>query len=148
MNENASPAIFSPTFLRESVLIAVLAGNSSLSSVLSALELPRDTDVEKSVKQLLSDPAFLREVEHARQRTEEWIVKKFKQHGMQYAKRMDELTKNSDPRVAFQATKDLLDRIGTAPQQRVAVSGMGQYQALLKELEPDAEKPDEHEKPS
>lgn len=131
-----------PSFLRESVLIAVLSGSVSLESIMQAIE-SNDGDVKLSVGRLLRDPSFLREVEKARERIDETVVGWFKKRGLKYAKEMDKLTSNQDPRVAFQATKDLLDRIGTKPEQRVAVSGLDQYKALLRDLAPEKADPAE-----
>lgn len=134
--EQTLPQSFDPSSLRESVFVACVAGNSSLSSIMHVIE-QSGADIEKFVSRLLHDMAFLREVEKARERIDETVIGWFKKRGMKYAQRMDTLTDNQDPRVAFQATKDLLDRIGTKPEMRVAVSGMDQYKALLKELTPD-----------
>ena len=124
--------------LRESVLVAVLSGALSPDSIMQAIE-QTDGDVRQCVERILRDPLFLREVEKARERIDETVVGWFKKRGLTYAKAMDKLTKNQDPRVAFQATKDLLDRIGTKPEARLAVSGMDQYKALLKDLVPEKE---------
>jgi hypothetical protein len=127
----------SPSYLRDSALVAVVSGLSSVTSITTAIGLKGNSDAEKAVHTLLQDPEFLRECEKARDRIDETVIKKFKQSGLKAADRMIALVDAEDPRVAFQATKDILDRIGTAPQQRVAVSGMQQYQSLLKELEKD-----------
>lgn len=130
------PQSFDPTSLRESVFVACVAGNSSLSSIMTAIEQSGE-DVEKFVSRLLHDMAFLRDVEKAQEQMQETVLRWFKKRGLKYALRMDSLSDNTDPRVAFQATKDLLDRIGTKPEQRVAVSGLDQYRALVKELMPE-----------
>jgi len=134
--------ILQPSFLRDSVLVAVLSGSVAIESIMQAIE-SNDADVRLSVGRLLQDPSFLREVEKARERIDETVVGWFKKRGLKYAKQMDGLTANADPRVAFQATKDLLDRIGTKPEARIAVSGMDQYKALLKDLVPEPVKPAE-----
>ena len=140
--EQSLPQSFDPSSLRESVLIALLSGNQSPASIMYAIEQNGEI-VEKHVGALLRDPAFLREVEQARQQIDETVVGWFKKRGLKYAKRMDTLSENQDPRVAFQATKDLLDRIGTKPEAKIAVSGISQYKKLLEELapEPAAEEP-------
>ena len=125
-----------PSFLRDSVLVAVLSGQSRVKSIMQAIGLVGE-ESEKAVYKLLQEPEFLREVEKARERIDETVIKQFKKQGLKAADRMTKLMDSDDPRVAFQATKDILDRIGTKPEQRLAVSGMQQYQQLLKDLAPD-----------
>lgn len=136
MADQTLPATLLLTYLRDSIKLACLAGQSSTASIMTAIDAS-GPDVEAAVTALLKDPAFLREVEHAREAMNETLVRWFKTRGPAYAKRMDELTKDDDPRVAFQATKDLLDRIGTRPEQRVAISGMQVWKGLLDELKPE-----------
>lgn len=101
-----------------------------------------DPVMERNIRGLLDDPAFLREAEKEREQVEGRVIKWFKQRGLKYAERMDQLSGNSDPRVAFQATKDVLDRIGTGPAQKVALTGVEAYKALLEELKPDGKRAD------
>jgi hypothetical protein len=96
-----------------------------------------DGAVEKNVAKLLNDPEFIRESQKATEQVDEQVIKWFKARGLGYANRMHELTLNGDPRVSFQATKDVLDRIGTGPAQKIAMSGVDSYKALLKELQPE-----------
>ena len=138
MEQSLQPS-FELFSLRESVLIAVLSGASNLSAIMSVIEQSGEP-AEKQVALLLRDPAFGREVEEARARMDQTVIGWARRNGLTYVRRMDRLSADDDPRVAFAATKDLLDRIGTAPSQKVAVSGMEQYKALLKELQPDPQK--------
>ena len=126
--------------LRLLVKESVLSGNESLSAILTHIG-DSDGKNANAVKRLLSDGMFLRELEQARLNIEDTVIKWFKRRALTYAKQMDKLAKHDDPRVAFQANKDALDRIGTKPEQKVAVSGIDQYRALIVELtgEDDAE---------
>lgn len=132
----------SSTFLRSLVLDALLSGQLTSSAIMKHLGLT-DSAVERGVKALLNDPQFLREAERERERVEERVIKWFKQRGLRYAERMDKLSENDDPRVAYQATKDALDRIGTAPTQKVAMGGVEAYKALIEGLRPDGERKDD-----
>lgn len=131
----------SSSFLRSLVTDALLSGQLTVSAIMKHLGL-NDPAVEKSVRGLLDDAQFLREVEREREQVETRVVKWFKQRGLKYAENMDKLSQNSDPRVAFQATKDLLDRIGTSPEQKVALTGVAAYKALLEELKPNGKRAD------
>ena len=119
--------------LRLRVKECLLSGLSSASAIMKSIG---DTEGRNAnaVLRLLNDGAFLREVETARLNIEDTVIRWFKKRALAYAKQMDALAKNPDPRVAFQANKDALDRIGTKPTERINVSGLDQYRALIEGL--------------
>jgi hypothetical protein len=119
--------------LRLKVKECLLSGVSGATAITKAIGDSDGKNVS-AVRWLLNDGVFLREVEQARLNIEDTVIKWFKRRALQYAKQMDELAKNPDPRVAFQANKDALDRIGTKPTERVNVSGLDQYRALIEGL--------------
>jgi hypothetical protein len=118
------------------VIDAYLNGHSTTSAITKHLGLSAP-DAEQSVRSLLASPEFLREAEKARDAVEDRVVKWFKSRGLAYAQRMHDLSQNSDPRVAFQATKDALDRMGASATHKLAGSALDAYKALLQELQPD-----------
>jgi hypothetical protein len=123
--------------LREKVRDAMLAGKETLGEICTYLVLAKDAPERNEIASLLRDGLFLREVDSDRLVVEQITVNWFKKRALSYAKKMDALTDAEDPRVRFQATKDALDRIGTKPENRVAVSGLDQYKALIQELMPE-----------
>lgn len=138
---SSSQEASSSTFLRSLVTDALLSGQLTSAGIMKHLGLT-DSAIEKQVKALLDDPGFLREAEREREQVENRVIKWFKQRGLKYAERMDKLSENGDPRVAFQATKDALDRIGTGAAQKVAITGAEAYRALLEELRADGKRAD------
>lgn len=110
-----------------------LAGIKSVQKIMKSGGLS-GADEESYVRRLLNDGLFLREVEKAQGQIEDTVIRWFKQRALKYAQKMDELVDSNDPRVSFQASKDALDRIGTRPTERVAVSSLDQYRELMKEL--------------
>ena len=128
LSEKSSDVLF-----REHVKEAMLAGHDETYAIMRHLRLKNGPD-RLRVKKLLGDYRFLREVESARGKVESAIIKWMKERGLKYAHLMDNLSKHKDPRVAFQATKDILDRIGTKPTDSIKVTGLDQYKALMGEL--------------
>lgn len=122
--------------LRLLVKEAVLAGNTSVTSIMKHIGLS-DDDTRNTIVSFLNDGMFRREVLQAQTNIEETVIKWFKRRALSYAKNMDSLTLCEDPRVKFQANKDALDRIGTRPEERVRVSGIDAYKQLIQELMPD-----------
>lgn len=118
---------------REHVKEAMLAGHDEVYAIMRHLRLKNGPE-RLRVKKLLGDYKFLREVEAARGKVESAIIKWMKERGLKYAQLMDQLSKHKDPRVAFQATKDILDRIGTKPADSIKVTGIDQYKILMGEL--------------
>ena len=135
----------SHSFLRSLVIDAYLNGHSTTSAITKHLGLS-EPGIENAVRSLLASPEFLREAEKARDAVEDRVVKWFKSRGLAYAERMHDLSKNTDPRVAFQATKDVLDRMGASATHKLAGSALDAYKALLQELQSDPveKKEEEH----
>jgi hypothetical protein len=121
------------------VLESALCGNETFSAITKHLGLNVELDGPR-LRRLLNDGKFWADVEKTKLKVDERVIQWLKGRGLKYARKMDALTENSDPRVAFQATKDALDRIGTAPTQKVATSNLDQYKALIDELKTDKEK--------
>ena len=138
-NDSENIGLSAELKFRASVLDAVLCGNDTPSAIMKHLGLSEPLD-GRAVRALLNSGQFWADVEKAKLRVDERVIGWLKARGLKYAQKMDGLTENADPRVAFQATKDALDRIGTSPAQKVAVSGLEAYEALVRELLPDGEK--------
>lgn len=122
-------------FLRPLVLDAMLSGNSKPASIMKHIGLSGDEN-ERLVCKLLNDVEFLREVEKAQEQIDERVIKWFKKRGLAYAERMHKLAMNDeDMRVSYQATKDALDRMGTGATQKLEVTGLDKYKALIESLQ-------------
>ena len=137
-DENELPGLSDDLKFRAAVLGSVLAGNDTPSAITKHLSLNAERDALR-LRKRLNDGKFWAEVEKAKLKVDELVIRWLKGRGLKYAEKLDALSENSDPRVAFQATKDALDRIGTRPEQRVAVSNLEAYLAVVKELMPDKE---------
>ena len=127
--------------LRPQVKEAMLAGCETAKEICGFLRVP-DADglVKASISLLLKDGAFLKDVEDSRAQIETVTIQWFKKRALKYAGVMDRLTDSKDPRVQFQAAKDALDRIGTKPENKIHVSGIEQYEQLMRELMKEPEK--------
>lgn len=131
-NESAATPL-TPSSLEEAALEGWLAGHRTAQAIVSFCGLPADQ--EESVRLLLRSKTFLRRAVEATQIVDMTILGWLRRRGLKYAVNMDSLAdRPDDPRVQFQANKDLLDRLGTGATQKVQVTTPDDWKRLAREF--------------
>lgn len=133
--ELATPSILSED-LESTVLEASLAGASSARQIARSLGWPPDDPRIAAVDHLLAQGRFQKKLVDARRDITGSVIDRFKRKLHRVAEEMEKLAleQTTDTRIKFQACKDILDRAGTAPAQKVAVNSPRAYQEMIREL--------------
>ena len=102
------------------VLEAYLAGYTSPASLAEEVFESSDPELIASLKLLIRTTAFNTAVQRAKEDLTGSAIDSFKRSIHRNVDEMKKLaTEAEDPRVRFQANKDILDRVGLAPSQKI-----------------------------
>lgn len=109
-----------------------LRGHRSAVTITKALHLPREYS---RITSLLKSASFQREIHKAKRDISAATVDIIKRHLPEYFREMHDIAINStDVRSKVDALKDLMNRGGTAPTQKLAHSTPKAYKDMLAEL--------------
>lgn len=120
------------------VLIKYLSGGRGAKTIAKSLELP---EREHEVERILLSRDFGIAVHQAKRDMTTSVLDAIRAKLHEYREAMDKLAlEDGDPRVRFQAIKDLLDRGGTGAAKQISLTSPAAYKKVLSEFE---ENPDE-----
>mgnify|MGYP001308138882 FL=1 len=133
--ELATPATFSED-LEVAVLEASLAGWTTSRQIARALGWTPDDVRIPAVERLLAQGSFQKKLVDARRDLTASVIDRFKRKLHRVAEETEKLAleQTTDTRVKFQACKDILDRAGTAPAQRIAMNTPRSYADAIRSL--------------
>lgn len=101
--------------LEQRVFDLYLSGIRTSGAIAKELGVPDERDVAR----IINSPTFQKRVMEAEQDLTASVMQRFRRNVHSAVHRMEKLSEQEqDRRVQFQATKDLLDRADTAPNQR------------------------------
>lgn len=128
--------------LKTLVLAKYLSGIMGPGTIAHALNAP---ELQPAIQKLLDTAEFMSLVRAAKRDMATSVIDAVKARLHEYREAMDKLAlENGDPRVRFQALKDLLDRGGTGAAKQISLTSPAAYRKTLEEFsEPTMEKPDE-----
>lgn len=126
--------------LETAVLEASLAGWTTSRQIARSLGWSPDDARLPAVERLLKQGSFQKKLMDARRDLSASVIERFKRKLHRVAGEMEKLAleQTTDTRVKFQACKDILDRAGTAPAQRVALNTPQSYADAIRDLLEDA----------
>jgi hypothetical protein len=112
----------SVTEKRQEILEAALAGYDTPAAASEQVFASVDPELVAEVKKLMNSVEFNRELQQSKEDVVGTAINSLKRTVMENVREMKELAKNSsDPRVRYNANKDILDRVGLAPTQKADV---------------------------
>ncbi|MEE9401424.1 MAG: hypothetical protein V3V32_05345 [Dehalococcoidia bacterium] len=104
------------------ILEAYLAGYTSPAAIAEEVFESSDKEIITAIHRLLKTTGFNTSVQRAKEDTTGSAIDSFKRSIHKNVDEMKKLaTEAEDPRVRFQANKDILDRVGLAPSQKTDV---------------------------
>jgi len=121
--------------LEQRILDLYLSGIQTPAAIVKELGVPNQ---QKEITRIIDSPTFQKRVMEAERDMAASVTDRFKRNVHSAAYRMEQLSEQEqDRRVQFQATKDLLDRAGTASKQSTPVFTPKDYVEMMKEYEAD-----------
>jgi hypothetical protein len=123
--------------LKQLVLAKYLSGITGSGSIATALKAP---ELQPAIQRLMDTQEFMSLVRGAKRDMATSVIDSIKARLHEFREAMETLAlMPGDPRVQFQALKDLLDRGGTGAAKQISLTSPAAYKKALDEFKEDGD---------